>query len=113
MDERSLAALRLEDFYSETEWLDEIFLTTNTLHNKVEKKEKQEVYEVSLLLERLRDSSTMKPFAMFTVTRSAFLGAFGTVLTYLVVLIQFKVAEQTSGTTTNNSTNSTNSTSLE
>ena len=52
--------------------------------------------EVDLLRRDLRyhAESPINPFSAFTLTSSNILGACGTIITYIIVLLQFKIAEQ-------------------
>ena len=50
---------------------------------------------IQLLKQDLRyySESPINPFSAFTVSTSTFVGVFGTIITYLIVLLQFKVSE--------------------
>ena len=52
-------------------------------------------YEIQLLRQDLRyhSESPIAPFSAFTLSTSTLVGALGTVVTYLIVLLQFKVSE--------------------
>ena len=54
--------------------------------------------DVQLLQQELRyySEAPINPFSAFDVSTSTFVGTFGTIITYLIVLIQFKVSEKTS-----------------
>ena len=73
--------------------------------------------DFQLLKEELKHYSDapITPLSAFSVSTSTLLGAFGTIITYLIVLLQFKVSEEPSGQTggqkENNSTRTSNITS--
>ena len=73
--------------------------------------------DFQLLKEEMRYymEAPITPFSAFSVSTSTLLGAFGTIVTYLIVLLQFKVSEEPSGQTggqkENNSTRTSNITS--
>ena len=50
---------------------------------------------IKLLKENIKDKSTspINPFSAFSLSNSTLIGIFATILTYLIVLIQFKAAE--------------------
>jgi hypothetical protein len=56
--------------------------------------------DVGLLRQDLRyhSASPINPFSAFSVSTSTLVGTFGTIVTYLIVLLQFKVSEPTTGT---------------
>ena len=58
-------------------------------------KEKMNMEEIELLQRDFRDQaeSPINPFSAFSLSSSTFLGACGTIVTYIIVLLQFKVAE--------------------
>ena len=49
----------------------------------------------SIMKEDLKDKATspISPFSAFSLSNSTLIGTFATILTYLIVLIQFKAAE--------------------
>ena len=51
--------------------------------------------EIDLLCRDLRyhAESPINPFSAFSLTSSNLLGACGTIITYIIVLLQFKIAE--------------------
>lgn len=51
--------------------------------------------ELQLLRQEIRyySESPINPFSAFSVSTSTLVGAFGTIVTYLIVLLQFKVSE--------------------
>ena len=51
--------------------------------------------EVDLMRRDFRDSaeSPINPFSAFSLSNNTFLGACGTIVTYIIVLLQFKVSE--------------------
>ena len=51
--------------------------------------------ELQILRQEIRyhSESPIKPFSAFTVSTSTLVGVFGTIITYLIVLLQFKVSE--------------------
>ena len=51
--------------------------------------------ELKLLRQEIRyhSESPIKPFSAFTVSTGTLVGVFGTIITYLIVLLQFKVSE--------------------
>ena len=53
-----------------------------TIHNKID-----------LLKDRLSNDSPISPYGCFGVTNSASLTGFVSILTYVIVLIQFKLSE--------------------
>lgn len=50
-------------------------------------------FKCDVLLERFSVNSVIRPKAYFGVNHSSFLNTMGTILTYLIVLLQFRVAE--------------------
>ena len=64
--------------------------------------EKIKIKYVMQLKQDLMDkcSSPINPFAAFSLSNSTFIGAFATILTYLIVLIQFKASDDKVTTTT-------------
>ena len=56
--------------------------------------------DVGLLRQDLHYHSTspITPFSAFSVSTSTLVGTFGTIITYLIVLLQFKVSEKTTDT---------------
>ena len=58
-------------------------------------KKKMNMDEIELLRRDFRDQaeSPINPFSAFTLSSNTFLGACGTIVTYIIVLLQFKVAE--------------------
>ena len=69
--------------------------------------------DFQLLKEELRYymEAPITPLSAFSVSTSTLLGAFGTIVTYLIVLLQFKVSEEPSGETTGQEENYTSTTS--
>ena len=61
------------------------------------KDEETDEHEVELLRQDLRyySESPINPFSAFSVSTSTLVGTFGTIVTYLIVLLQFKVTEYT------------------
>ena len=59
-------------------------------------KDENDTKETQLLKEELRYhcEAPIAPFSAFSVTTSTFVGTFGTIITYLIVLLQFKVSEK-------------------
>ena len=51
--------------------------------------------KINLLKTFVDNDSPISPFGYFSITGGTFLSAMATVLTYLIVLIQFKMAEVT------------------
>ena len=51
--------------------------------------------DLQLLRQEIRyySESPIKPFSAFTVSTNTLVGVFGTIITYLIVLLQFKVSE--------------------
>ena len=70
-----------------------------------------EVEEIQLMKEDLRGYSEapITPYSAFSLSTSTMLGAYGTIITYLIVLLQFKVSEPHSSddATENNCTTTT------
>ena len=58
-------------------------------------KKKMNMEDIELLRRDFRDQaeSPINPFSAFSLSSSTFLGACGTIVTYIIVLLQFKVAE--------------------
>ena len=58
-------------------------------------KKKMNMEEIELLRRDVRDQaeSPINPFSAFSLSSNTFLGACGTIVTYIIVLLQFKVAE--------------------
>ena len=56
-----------------------------------------DMVEVDLMRRDFRDSaeSPINPFSAFSLSNNTFLGACGTIVTYIIVLLQFKVSEPT------------------
>ena len=69
--------------------------------------------DFQLLKEEMRYymEAPLTPLSAFSVSTSTLLGAFGTIVTYLIVLLQFKVSEEPSGETTGQEENYTSTTS--
>ena len=72
--------------------------------------------DFQLLKEELKyySDAPITPLSAFSVSTSTLLGAFGTIVTYLIVLLQFKVSEppgKTAGREENNTTKTSNMTS--
>ena len=65
--------------------------------------------EMQLLRQELRYycESPITPCSVFTLSLSTLVGTFGTILTYLIVLLQFKASEPSSNRTEFNSTTNT------
>ena len=59
---------------------------------------KMDERELDLLRQDIRyhSESPIAPFSFFTLSNSTLLGAFGTIVTYLIVLLQFKISEYSS-----------------
>ena len=49
--------------------------------------------KIDLMNELLENESPISPFGYFSITGGAFLSALTTIITYLIVLIQFKLSE--------------------
>ena len=54
-----------------------------TIHNKID-----------LLKDRLNNDAPISPYGYFGVTNSSLLAAFANILTYVIILIQFKLSEE-------------------
>ena len=63
--------------------------TVDIIENQVLEK------KIDLLKAFVDNDSPISPFGYFSITGGTFLSAMATVLTYLIVLIQFKMAEVT------------------
>jgi hypothetical protein len=66
----------------------------------------ESVAKTRQLLERLYDPEPLRPMSMFGINKSNFLTAKSTIVTYAVVMLQFKVTDY-QNSQTNNSTNTT------
>ena len=73
--------------------------------NLTEKKDDSK--EIQLLKQDLRyySESPLTPASAFSISSSTLFGAYGTILTYLIVLLQFKVSEQSIKPAEQNTTN--------
>lgn len=53
----------------------------------------EQMYKLKALCKQLDNPTPMTPLGLFSMKQSALLSAFGTSLTYIIVLIQFKTTE--------------------
>jgi len=93
IDARVRGAINLEEYLSNEEKLDEddIFETISI--------------KSRFLLERLRMKDPLKPMGFFVINKANFFAAESTILTYAVVLLQFKVTDFFGNAKIANSTN--------